>query len=302
MRSQRKTCSSSAGVLELDPGAGKDEIDLWHGTSLCARRSGTQAPAPVASSSCASVCSTSAPTRAICWWSTPTVAPRRCRRPPYKESLRLAEHLDKDGTVSEKGVDALTEFVGHALEARGGQGVRGDLLLRHLGGPRRRQLRRGARPRREAHRGRHQGAAGRGRGTADLPRRTPLVRVVLGPARRLRHRGRLARDRRRRRRVARRGLVAAAGRGPAEPRALRRRASRATRRCASCASRSGRTSPTRPGRCCDTVRPHHAVATSKTFRSLARICGAAPSSDGLFVRRVLPAADLERVDPQAARR
>jgi exopolyphosphatase/guanosine-5'-triphosphate,3'-diphosphate pyrophosphatase len=32
----------------------------------------------------------------------------------------------------------------------------------------------------------------------------------------------------------------------------------------------------------------HAVATSKTFGSLARICGAAPSSEGPFVRRMLP--------------
>ncbi len=36
----------------------------------------------------------------------------------------------------------------------------------------------------------------------------------------------------------------------------------------------------------------HAVATSKTFRSLARICGAAPSTDGPFVRRTLAHADL----------
>lgn len=35
-----------------------------------------------------------------------------------------------------------------------------------------------------------------------------------------------------------------------------------------------------------------AVATSKTFRSLARICGAAPSSDGPYVRRVLTKHDL----------
>ncbi len=35
--------------------------------------------------------------------------------------------------------------------------------------------------------------------------------------------------------------------------------------------------------------PDHAVATSKTFRSLARICGAAPSSEGPLVRRSLPA-------------
>jgi exopolyphosphatase/guanosine-5'-triphosphate,3'-diphosphate pyrophosphatase len=34
-------------------------------------------------------------------------------------------------------------------------------------------------------------------------------------------------------------------------------------------------------------QPNHAVATSKTFRQLARIAGAAPSSDGLYVRRIL---------------
>lgn len=34
-------------------------------------------------------------------------------------------------------------------------------------------------------------------------------------------------------------------------------------------------------------RPDRAAATSKTFRSLARICGAAPSGDGPLVRRVL---------------
>ena len=35
-----------------------------------------------------------------------------------------------------------------------------------------------------------------------------------------------------------------------------------------------------------------AVATSKTFGSLARLCGAAPSSEGPFVRRVLPRRKL----------
>jgi len=34
--------------------------------------------------------------------------------------------------------------------------------------------------------------------------------------------------------------------------------------------------------------PDHAVATSKTFRSLARICGSPPSDEGLLVRRTLP--------------
>ena len=35
-----------------------------------------------------------------------------------------------------------------------------------------------------------------------------------------------------------------------------------------------------------------AVATSKTFRSLARVCGAASSTEGPFVRRILKHADL----------
>ena len=44
--------------------------------------------------------------------------------------------------------------------------------------------------------------------------------------------------------------------------------------------------------------PDHAVATSKTFRSLARICGAAPSTDGPLVRRVLAAEDLAGIIPR----
>lgn len=46
--------------------------------------------------------------------------------------------------------------------------------------------------------------------------------------------------------------------------------------------------------------PDHAVATSKTFRSLARICGAAPSDEGPMVRRLLAAADLETWLPKLA--
>ena len=44
----------------------------------------------------------------------------------------------------------------------------------------------------------------------------------------------------------------------------------------------------------------HAVATSKTFRSLARICGAAPSDEGPFVRRLLPREDLAAWLPKLA--
>ncbi|NYD43521.1 Ppx/GppA phosphatase family protein [Nocardioides panaciterrulae] len=38
--------------------------------------------------------------------------------------------------------------------------------------------------------------------------------------------------------------------------------------------------------------PDHAAATSKTFRSLARICGAAPSGEGPLVPRTLPREEL----------
>jgi exopolyphosphatase / guanosine-5'-triphosphate,3'-diphosphate pyrophosphatase len=39
-------------------------------------------------------------------------------------------------------------------------------------------------------------------------------------------------------------------------------------------------------------RPDHAACTSKTFRSLARVCGAAPSTEGPLTRRVLERAVL----------
>ncbi len=39
--------------------------------------------------------------------------------------------------------------------------------------------------------------------------------------------------------------------------------------------------------------PNHAVATSKTFRQLARVSGAAPSSEGHYVKRVLKHADVQ---------
>jgi exopolyphosphatase/guanosine-5'-triphosphate,3'-diphosphate pyrophosphatase len=45
-------------------------------------------------------------------------------------------------------------------------------------------------------------------------------------------------------------------------------------------------------------RPQRAVATSKTFRSLARICGAAPSDDGPYVPRSLDRDNLAGVLPR----
>ena len=46
--------------------------------------------------------------------------------------------------------------------------------------------------------------------------------------------------------------------------------------------------------------PDHAAATSKTFRSLARICGAAPSADGPLVQRLLPLDALLEWIPKLA--
>jgi exopolyphosphatase / guanosine-5'-triphosphate,3'-diphosphate pyrophosphatase len=47
-------------------------------------------------------------------------------------------------------------------------------------------------------------------------------------------------------------------------------------------------------------RADHAVATSKTFRSLARVCGAAPSDEGPYVRRLLPRDELAGWVPKLA--
>jgi exopolyphosphatase/guanosine-5'-triphosphate,3'-diphosphate pyrophosphatase len=46
--------------------------------------------------------------------------------------------------------------------------------------------------------------------------------------------------------------------------------------------------------------PRMAVASSKTFKHLARICGAAPATDGIYVPRTLKAVDLREVVPRLA--
>src|SRR5579875_1792244 len=48
-------------------------------------------------------------------------------------------------------------------------------------------------------------------------------------------------------------------------------------------------------------RPDHTVATSKTFRQLARIAGAAPSSEGPYVRRFLRHADVTALADRLSR-
>jgi exopolyphosphatase/guanosine-5'-triphosphate,3'-diphosphate pyrophosphatase len=69
-----------------------------------------------------------------------------------------------------------------------------------------------------------------------------------------------------------------------EVRALRRRIRQETAAVAGDVLRAG--------------KPQRSVATSKTFRSLARICGAAPSVEGPYVPRALNRADLRERLPK----
>jgi exopolyphosphatase/guanosine-5'-triphosphate,3'-diphosphate pyrophosphatase len=215
----------------------------------------------------------------------------------YKEPLRLAEHLDADGAVNQAGVEALTEFVGNALvlaEDKGCEEIfafatsavrdaaNADAVLDHV------HDRTGARV--EVLAGEDEArltflavrrwfgwSSGRlgvfdiGGGSLEIAagaEEAPDVAwsLPLGAAR-------LAR------------AHFAGGRPDEEGlRTLRRDIRAAIARDAGSLLRGGALD--------------HAVATSKTFRSLSRICGAAPSSEGLFVRRMLPAAQLESWIPK----
>jgi exopolyphosphatase/guanosine-5'-triphosphate,3'-diphosphate pyrophosphatase len=210
----------------------------------------------------------------------------------YKEPLRLAEHLEKDGSVSEKGVEALTEFVGHALEVAEDKGceeiysfatsaVRDagncDDVLRHVRKKTGAEIRvlpgeDEARLTFLAVRRWFGWSSGRlavfdiGGGSLEIAGgddESPDVAwsLPLGA-------GRLTREHLADGRLDDEGLHA-----------LRRTIRTQVAHDAGTLLRGG--------------APDHAVATSKTFRSLARICGAAPSSEGQFVRRILPASELD---------
>ena len=215
----------------------------------------------------------------------------------YKEPLRLAEHLDKDNAVNDKGVDALTEFVGHALELAEEKGCEeiysfatsavrdadnSDEVLAHVE--------------------KRTGADIQVLPGEDEARLTFLaVRRWFGWSS-----GRLAVFD-----IGGGSLEIAGGEdeSPAVAWSLPLGAGRLTREHFA----DGRPSDKALSKLRQQIRtsiahdagsllrggtPDHAVATSKTFRSLARICGAAPSSEGLFVRRVLPADDLAEWIPK----
>lgn len=215
----------------------------------------------------------------------------------YKEELRLAEHLDEDGAVTDEGVAALTEFVGNALTLAEDKGCEqiysfatsavrdagnGDEVLAHV-------------------------EKSTGVEIAVLPGEDEARLTFLAVRRWFGwSSGRLA--------VFDIGggsleiaggddespdvawsLPLGAGRltrqhfadGPPKDKAMRKLRKEIRTQIAHDAGtllRGG--------------APDHAVATSKTFRSLARICGAAPSSEGVFARRLLTATDLDEWIPK----
>jgi exopolyphosphatase / guanosine-5'-triphosphate,3'-diphosphate pyrophosphatase len=214
----------------------------------------------------------------------------------YKEPLRLAEHLDEEGAVSETGVDALTAFTAQALVVAEDKGcedmlafatsavrdaVNCDEVLDHVHESTdvRIQVLSGedeARLTFLAVRRWFGWSAGRlavfdiGGGSLEIAGGTdesPDVAwsLPLGA-------GRLARQ--------------FFGGGPPDDeaiRGLRKQIRTDIARDAGHLLRAG--------------APDHAAATSKTFRSLARICGAAPSGDGPLVPRSLPRDELREWIP-----
>ena len=214
----------------------------------------------------------------------------------HKEPLRLAEHLDDEGAVDESGIDRLTAFVAEALAVAEDKGceevlsfatsavrdaVNSDEVLKHV----------------YDQTGVEIGVLA-GENEARLT--FLAVRRWFGWSS-----GRLAVFD-----IGGGSLEIAAGRdeGPATAKSLPLGAGRLTREWL-------REEPVKPkavrklrkkiradiareaGQVLSGGQPDHAVATSKTFRSLARVCGAAPSAEGPLVRRALPADVLAKRIP-----
>ena len=215
----------------------------------------------------------------------------------YKEPLRLAEHLDSGGEVTRAGIDALTQFVAEAVVVAEDKGceemlgfatsavrdaVNSDAVLDHVRDESGVQL--------EVLSGEDEArltflavrrwfgwSAGRlaifdiGGGSLEIAggqNESPDVAwsVPLGAAR-------LARE-----------FFAAGMPGEDDVRALRKRIRAEIARDAGNLLRGG--------------APDRAAATSKTFRSLARICGAPASGEGPLVPRTLPLDELSKRIPE----
>jgi exopolyphosphatase/guanosine-5'-triphosphate,3'-diphosphate pyrophosphatase len=217
----------------------------------------------------------------------------------YKEPLRLAEQLDAHGAVTEEGVEALTGFVSQALVVAEDKGceeilgfatsavrdaVNSDEVLKHvtdltgvevgvLSGEDEARLTFLAVRRWFGWSSGRLAVFDIGGGSLEIAAgadEAPDVAqsLPLGA-------GRLTRD-----------FLAGDPPSAESVRDLRRRIRAEIARDAGALLRGG--------------EPDHAAATSKTFRSLARVCGAAPSGEGLLVRRVLPAGVLAKKLPELA--
>jgi exopolyphosphatase / guanosine-5'-triphosphate,3'-diphosphate pyrophosphatase len=216
----------------------------------------------------------------------------------HKQPLRLAEHLDDEGAVGQQGIDALAGFVASALEVAEDKGcedllpfatsavrdaTNSDAVLREV--EERTGVAIGVLPGEDearltflAVRRWFGWSSGRlavfdiGGGSLEIAagaNEWPDVAWSMphGAAR-----------------LAREHL--ADDRGEGAIRALRRKIRADIARDAGDLLRAG--------------APDRAVATSKTFRSLARICGAAPSGDGPLVPRSLRADELADRVPKLA--
>ena len=215
----------------------------------------------------------------------------------FKEPLRLAEHLDDDGAITDKGIEALTEFVSNALQVAEDKGCEemlgfatsavrdaansDDVLtLVHEASDVELQVLPGddeARLTFLAVRRWFGWSAGRialfdiGGGSLEIAAGSDeapevAISVPLGA-------GRLTRQ-----------WLTEDPPSPKTVKKLRAHVRAEIGREAGAVLRGG--------------PPDHAVATSKTFRSLARVCGAAPSAEGPLVRRVLAADALRDVLPE----
>ncbi len=214
----------------------------------------------------------------------------------HKEPLRLAEHLDSQGAVTDEGIAALTRFVAASLEVAEDKGceemsgfatsavrdaTNSDAVLEHvraetgvdievLPGEDEARLTFLAVRRWFGWSSGHLAVFDIGGGSLEIAvgaDEAPDVAqsLPLGA-------GRLTRD------------WLSEGTGDEAVRELRKRIRADIARDARSVLRAG--------------APDHSVATSKTFRSLARVCGAAPSGEGLLVRRVLPADVLAEKIPK----
>lgn len=217
----------------------------------------------------------------------------------HKETMRLARYIDDDGSLSKEGIDTLTSFVREALavsEDKGCESVlafatsavreasNSEKVIEHVNKKTGVELMSlpgsdEARLTFLAVRRWFGWSSGRltvfdiGGGSLEIaegPDETPVVEqsLPLGA-------GRLTRD-----------FLSGDVPSPDDVRKLRKYIRTSIARDAGEVHRGG--------------RPDHAVATSKTFRSLARICGAAPSAEGPYVRRILPRDELSAWLPKLA--